>query len=473
MANAMKLQVLSNEDNTNRRSTDTAFDVLVTKAIKGDTAALSELCNQISKQALFQASLITQNEKDAENAAQEAIIRVCQNIKEVRNPKAFRKWLGRIVVNEVRHMMNERNKYGNVISISDELDLLTEENDDYLPSAYVESSESRKEVIKAIHTLSARQREVIMLHYFDGLSITETAESMGLAKSNVCLYLDNAHKKIKAELGKKKYGFGKVVSVSSFLPIGAVLSQTLGLESALFTPANPYWIVDTLMKCNDAILALMAGTTAASVAAVAGGGVVLAGTGGTAAVAEITAVSGGAAAGAGAGTTIAGGAAAGKVLASGATAAGGTKLAAVAGGVKLTAAVKSGIAVCAAFATTAAITVGTLNMNRTEPEPLPHTNATAEIIFTGANEETPYIDPEGVYTISDSIYGALEVDHWDIIETESRDIIQTGNSENAGETISELRENGASGEYILEFHLTDALGVIHIVGHGFYLTENK
>jgi RNA polymerase sigma-70 factor (ECF subfamily) len=72
-----------------------------------------------------------------------------------------------------------------------------------LPQEYIESEEVREAVMDVVKTLPQKQREAVMLHYYNGLSVTDTAVAMDINKSNVTRYLEQARNKIKRELEKK------------------------------------------------------------------------------------------------------------------------------------------------------------------------------------------------------------------------------------------------------------------------------
>jgi len=182
-----------------------AFEVLVHKAVKGERKALIELCEQIAKGILYRATLIVGNPTAAEDVSQEVLIRVCENIKYLREPKAFKVWLSKIISNESNRYFTNNSKYGTVLSIDDYLETMTEDKEEFLPHECVENAEARSTVMDAISRLSVRQREAVMLHYYDGLNVTQVADVMGVTKQSVSEYLALSREKLKRELEKAGY----------------------------------------------------------------------------------------------------------------------------------------------------------------------------------------------------------------------------------------------------------------------------
>jgi RNA polymerase sigma-70 factor (ECF subfamily) len=60
------------------------------------------------------------------------------------------------------------------------------------PEAVLLSQETSAALASAIQTLSPRSREVLLLHKFEGLSYTEIADKLGIAKNTVTVHMVNA-----------------------------------------------------------------------------------------------------------------------------------------------------------------------------------------------------------------------------------------------------------------------------------------
>jgi RNA polymerase sigma-70 factor (ECF subfamily) len=182
-----------------------AFDALVQKAISGDNDALCQLCEKIAKGVLYLTTYLVGNKTDAEDISQIILIRVFENIKSLREPKAFNGWLVRIISNESNRYLKSNLKFGVLLNIDDYLDNRVEVNEESLPQEYVENEEQRQAVIGVLSSLTERQKETVMLHYYDGLSVTEVAEVMKISKQSVSEYLSVSRAKLRRELVKTGY----------------------------------------------------------------------------------------------------------------------------------------------------------------------------------------------------------------------------------------------------------------------------
>ena len=223
----MKLREISVKQN----NSDQELEIIVIKAIKGDREALISLCKSIAGLVLFRTTYFIKNTQDAEDAAQEVLIRVCEKIHTLREPKTFKAWLNTIVQNETNRFMSKNAKHNDVINVDDYIDTQFEDDDDFLPEEYVLVEEDRKAIMDIINTLPDRQREVVFLHYYEGQSITETANTLKITISAVSHYLRLARNKIQNEMERHMEKTGTLFSVMAF-PLGAVIKATMRHEAS-------------------------------------------------------------------------------------------------------------------------------------------------------------------------------------------------------------------------------------------------
>ena len=77
------------ENKPEKTAEQLAIEALASKASRGDREALLSLCRAIAKNILFRVSCKVSNRMDAEDTAQEILIRVCANIHSLKDPEAF------------------------------------------------------------------------------------------------------------------------------------------------------------------------------------------------------------------------------------------------------------------------------------------------------------------------------------------------------------------------------------------------
>lgn len=209
---------------------------LVQRASNGDREALARLCESIARSVLFRVIRLLPEHPDTEDVAQEVLIRVCKNIHTLRNPKAFGGWLNSILVNTTRqHIKSTSRHTNNVLYLGDGLDDVEDENTSIFPEGYSLQEEEYKTVISIVDTLPTRQREAIMLHYFEELSVSETAVVMSISQPSASQYLKLARTKIREELIQRskdpQYSGLKALAA---MPLGLVLTQSFKQGALLF-----------------------------------------------------------------------------------------------------------------------------------------------------------------------------------------------------------------------------------------------
>ena len=179
---------------------NTEFELLVEKAMRGDTDALGELCEKIAKSVLFQVVVLLGDFTDAEDVSQNVFVCVCKNIRSLKSSKAFKVWLTRIIINEKNNYVREKMRRGTLLNIDDYLESIAEENSSVLPQGYTEDDELCSRVTEAISGLPLRQRESTILYYYYGMSVTEIARGRGITTQSISKHLALAHSKLKYSL---------------------------------------------------------------------------------------------------------------------------------------------------------------------------------------------------------------------------------------------------------------------------------
>ena len=192
------------------------FEYLVKKSTEGDRESLSVLCSEIARGVLFQMTYILGDRTNAEDVAQEVLIRVCENIRGLRNPKAFKGWLARIMVNEKNRYLAKHLKHGTMMNIDDYQESISDEHDGQAQHILaVENEEVSKVIMNVISDLPMRQREAVMLYYYSGLSVTEVAAAMKTTTQSVSKNLKIAREKLKIKLKDQKLMAGYIEDISS------------------------------------------------------------------------------------------------------------------------------------------------------------------------------------------------------------------------------------------------------------------
>ena len=177
-------------------STQEIFWVL--RAQAGDRAAFNELLKSVQNTLYRYIFRLVGEQTLAEDVTQEVFLIVYRKIRWLENPKLFRAWVYRIASREAfRHLKKER-KWSEQIREEDVLGKIpAEEIEDVYEPELIE----KLPVLLA--KISPASRAVLILHYLDEMSLSETAEildvSLGTVKSRLAYGLAGLRKEIKQE----------------------------------------------------------------------------------------------------------------------------------------------------------------------------------------------------------------------------------------------------------------------------------
>jgi RNA polymerase sigma-70 factor (ECF subfamily) len=167
---------------------------LILSVQRGQSELFYELVRPYEKRVYAAALAILRNEQDAEDVAQEAILKAFANIRQFRAEARFSTWLIQITVNEAL-MRRRRGRTVIMEGIDDHRPGQGDSDSDYtprdfadwreIPSEALERKEVRQRLAQALATLDRKYREVFMLRDMEHLNIQETAEALGISVASV------------------------------------------------------------------------------------------------------------------------------------------------------------------------------------------------------------------------------------------------------------------------------------------------
>jgi RNA polymerase sigma-70 factor (ECF subfamily) len=175
----------------NHAQSEETQHAVVERARLGDADAFYELVKPCERSVYTAALAILGNPADAEDTAQDAVLKAFKNISCFRGEAKFRTWLVQITLNEARMRLRKdhRHLYESLDQPhhTDEGDYIPRDFADWreIPSSTLERRELRDALLKAIAALPAKYRSVFILRDVQNLDIRETAKLLGITESNV------------------------------------------------------------------------------------------------------------------------------------------------------------------------------------------------------------------------------------------------------------------------------------------------
>ena len=150
---------------------------LVERARRGDVDAYGQLVRRYQDLAVHAAYLITGHVAEAEDAAQEALLKAYYALDRLRPGVPFRAWLLRIVTNEARNVRKAARRRADLMSRTS--GYFPPGSAAPSPEAAALAGEQRTAILRALNGLREEDRVVIAYRYFFELSEAEMVEEFG------------------------------------------------------------------------------------------------------------------------------------------------------------------------------------------------------------------------------------------------------------------------------------------------------
>jgi len=182
----------------------------IVRAQAGDAEAGDQLARHCQRQAYLFALQLTGNPDDALDVAQEALLRLFGTLGRVDPRRPIRPYLLRIVRNLVWDELRKR-RVRKVRSLEgDDRDVILDPPDPALdPEARAARRELQRILWAQLGTLPARQREVVALRDYMGLSYAEIARALRIPVGTVMSRLHRGRARLRqAVLARTRAGRG-------------------------------------------------------------------------------------------------------------------------------------------------------------------------------------------------------------------------------------------------------------------------
>jgi RNA polymerase sigma-70 factor (ECF subfamily) len=164
---------------------------LIQRVQTGDSDAFYDLVRPYERAIFLSAQSLVKNDADAEEVAQEAVLKAFRGLSRFRQEAKFSTWLIQIAINEAKMKLRKdrRHLYESLKEgqQTDDGDYTPRDFADWreIPSEALEQKELRDALVKALNSLPEKYRTVLVLRDVQHLSITETAQALGISEANV------------------------------------------------------------------------------------------------------------------------------------------------------------------------------------------------------------------------------------------------------------------------------------------------
>ena len=167
------------------------MEELVEKSKNNNEDAFSKLISLNQSDLYYIARARLKYENDINDAIQQAVLLAYQNIKKLKEPKYFKIWITKILVNECNKIYNQKKRkiiiFENLINKSNR----TEEDKDY------DNIDVKMDLEKRIENLEYDEKICIILYYKNGYSIKEMSDILEQKESSIKSKMSRTRAKIK------------------------------------------------------------------------------------------------------------------------------------------------------------------------------------------------------------------------------------------------------------------------------------
>ena len=262
---------------------------LVLSAKNGNKKAFDKLYKLTSNDVWFTCVSLLKDEENAKDIMQETYITAFLKLDTLKDEEKFCGWITSIAVNKCKNKLKGKVEY----QIDDEVLIAETETDELmLPEEYINKAEKRKVLLQIIEdTLSFNQYQVVLMFYFNELSIAEIAQALEISEGTVKSRLNSSRAKMKTAIedyenksGDKLHG---VVVVPFFTTIFREQAKSLAVPNITIKLPNGQTLATSATKgiatgakstVSSIVKATANATVKAKVIAVVCGATILAGT---------------------------------------------------------------------------------------------------------------------------------------------------------------------------------------------------
>lgn len=183
---------------------------VVERARAGDHDAFRVLVERYQGRVYRLALRILRDEEQAQDAAQEAFLKVYRSLDRFEGRSSFYTWLYRLTMN-VCLDLKRRDRSDRRVEWNEELPPEPDDSSPMAPdpipepSAELERSQLRDAMQSAIDTLPDDARRTFLLREVDGLSYAEIARALGIPKGTVMSRLHYARRRLRTALQQTRF----------------------------------------------------------------------------------------------------------------------------------------------------------------------------------------------------------------------------------------------------------------------------
>ncbi len=176
---------------------------LIARGAAGDQTALTELYNKTYDNVYYTVKALIRDEDTALDILQDSYLKAFRNLNTLKEPEKFRAWIKRIGHNNAVDYLRKAKPmmFSSMPTDDDGAEIEFEDtNAANLPDVVIDQQETARLMAEIIDTLPEDQRVVISMYYYEGSSVKQIAEELGITENTVKSRLSYGRKKIETKV---------------------------------------------------------------------------------------------------------------------------------------------------------------------------------------------------------------------------------------------------------------------------------
>ena len=215
---------------------DTSIET-VKKAMQGDKEAFSALFMQTYRPMYLVVKSYLRRDEDIYDALQNGYTKAYKYLSRLQTPEAFFTWLKKTMENAAKDIRSD-------ITGRESFHEDMQEFADELTAEYAEDSDRRADIQEVLSQLEPNQAEVLTLHYYDGMKVSEIAQLLDEPRSTIYSRLATAKKALIERLKVK--GIDKSLYSGSVSAMIAVSLRSL-IGTDVLSAATAQQMLDDIL----------------------------------------------------------------------------------------------------------------------------------------------------------------------------------------------------------------------------------
>lgn len=237
---------------------------------QGDESAFQKIYDLLYQKAYYTALKISNYcEADAQDIVQDTFMEIHRSIKKLQNPEYFKTWMIKILISKSSHKFRDNRDMFVEPEKFAKMEGFVEKRNYMLPNDKLNNEEDKKILLSLVDQLKPKQKEVLLLQYFEQLSIKEIADVLEIpegtvktrimyAKDQLKILVDEYEKKEGRKLGFKADVIGAALTIAFMSEYDSMVEKPMKVCAVKTKPYS--WLSGLgIAVCSATLIVMGAG----------------------------------------------------------------------------------------------------------------------------------------------------------------------------------------------------------------------